>query len=67
MSLSTTQLALLVLSLMVVIAVISFFLGKRKTNSPIKAAALGFIFTIVPVLGIIYVIYLANKEDIVNN
>jgi 4-hydroxybenzoate polyprenyltransferase len=64
MTFSTTQLGLMILSVMIIVGVISYFLGKRKTNSPLKASALGFVFSIIPVLGIIYVIYLASKEDV---
>jgi hypothetical protein len=66
MDFNTTQLGLMVLTGMCIIGIISYFLGVRKTNSPIKAAALGFVFSAIPVLGIIYVIYLAVKEDVVN-
>jgi len=66
MTFSTTQLGLMVLSVMIIVGVISYFLGARKTNAPIKAAALGFVFSVIPVLGIIYVIYLASKDDIKN-
>lgn len=65
MNFSTTQLGLMVLAVMCIIGVISYFLGVRKTNSPIRACALGFVFSVIPVLGIIYVIYLATKEDII--
>jgi hypothetical protein len=65
MNFSTTQLGLMVLAVMCIIGVISYFLGVRKTDSPIRAGALGFVFSVIPVLGIIYVIYLATKEDII--
>ena len=65
MGFSTTDLGLMVLSVMVIVAVISYFLGKRKTHSPLKASALGFVFSVIPVLGIIYVIYLASKVDLI--
>ena len=64
MTFSTIQLALCILAVMVIVGVISYYLGIRKTNSALKASALGFIFSIIPVLGIIYVVYLATKEDI---
>jgi hypothetical protein len=64
MAFSTTELGLMVLTVMVIVAVISYFLGKRKTDSPIKASALGFVFSVIPVLGVIYVVYLAAKEDL---
>ena len=64
MNISTTQLVLMILSVMLMIGIISYFLGRRKTNSPLKASALGFVFSVIPVLGIIYVIYLASKDDV---
>lgn len=64
MNFSTMELALFVLCVMIIVGVISYFLGKRKTDAPIKASALGFVFSIIPVLGIIYVVYLASKEDL---
>jgi len=64
MNISTMQLGLIILSTMIIVGIISYFLGVRKTNSPFRASALGFVFSIIPVLGIIYVIYLASKDDI---
>ena len=64
MNISTTQIGLGILSTMIIIGGISYFLGVRKTNAPFKASALGFVFSIIPILGIIYVIYLASKDDI---
>jgi|TARA_B110000908_G_scaffold22000_1_gene24889 hypothetical protein len=58
------QLSLIILSLMIIVGIMSYFIGVRKTHSPFKASALGFVFSIIPVLGIIYVVYLASKEDI---
>ena len=67
MTFTIIQLGLMILSVMIIVAVISYFLGLRKTNAPFKAAALGFVFSVIPVLGIIYVIYLASKEDIIES
>lgn len=64
MAVSTEQIGLLIISSMIIVGIISYFLGLRKTQAPWKAAALGFVFAVIPVLGIIYVIYLAFKEDI---
>jgi hypothetical protein len=60
---SVMQLGLIILSSMIIVGIISYFIGVRKSNSPFKASALGFVFSIIPVLGIIYVLYLASKED----
>ena len=63
MMFSVMQLGLIILSSMIIVGIISYFIGVRKSNSPFKASALGFVFSIIPVLGIIYVLYLASKED----
>ncbi|WP_160154183.1 hypothetical protein [Microbulbifer sp. ALW1] len=49
----------------VVIAVISYYLGRRKTETPVLAAVLGGVFSIVPVFGLIYVVFLLFKRDLV--
>lgn len=65
MNFTLTQMGSAVFIFMVVIGLISYVLGKRKTTVPIKSALLGFVFSVIPVLGIIYVVYLAAKEDVV--
>ena len=65
MNFTLTQMGSAVFIFMVVIGLISYVLGKRKTTAPIKSALLGFVFSVIPVLGIIYVAYLAAKEDVV--
>jgi len=64
MNITLTQMGIFVGAFMVVIGIASYVLGKRKTTAPVKAALLGFVFSVIPVLGIIYVFYLANKEDL---
>jgi len=48
----------------VVIAIISYYLGKRKTETPLLAAVLGAVFSIVPIFGLIYVVVLMFKRDL---
>lgn len=50
--------------LMVIIGLCSYVLGKRKTQAPVKAGLMGFVFSVIPVLGIIYLVYLFSKDDI---
>jgi len=49
---------------MVVVGIISYLIGKKKSTTPVKAALLGTVFSVIPVLGIIYVFYLMSKEDL---
>ena len=64
MNFTLTQMGSAVAAFMIVVGIISYILGKRKTTTPIKSALLGFVFSVIPVLGIIYVVYLAMKEDL---
>lgn len=49
----------------IVVAVISFNLGKRKTTSPILVSILGFFSGLVPPIALVYLIALVLKKDIV--
>ncbi|TCK02590.1 hypothetical protein CLV83_4286 [Marinobacterium mangrovicola] len=48
-----------------VVAVISYYLGRRKTETPVLAAVLGAVFSIVPIFGLIYLVVLMFKRDLV--
>lgn len=65
MNLSLIEMGLVLFVFMILIGIVSYVLGKRKTNTPIRAALLGFVFSFVPILGIIYIVYLIGKEDLV--
>ena len=52
-------------SFAIVVAVVSFNLGKRKTTSPILVSILGFFLGLVPPLALIYLVVLVLTNDIV--
>lgn len=64
MNFTLTQMGSAVVVFMIVIGIISYIIGKKKSVTPIRAALLGTVFSVIPVLGIIYVFYLANKADL---
>jgi hypothetical protein len=47
-----------------VVGFLSFYLGKRKTNSPKLAALIGVLLSLIPPLCLIYLGALTLKEDI---
>ena len=51
----------------VVVGVLSFYLGKRKTNSPKMVTLIGVLLSIFPPLGLIYLAILVLKNDINQN
>lgn len=53
-----------IFTIMVVVGVASYLLGKRKTDAPIRSGLIGFAFSIIPALGIVYLVYLFAKQDI---
>lgn len=53
-----------VLIIAVILGLISYQLGKRKTHNPVIAGVFGFILSLVPLLGIIYIIILLLKKDV---
>jgi len=67
MNLTLIEMGSAVVAFMIVIGIISYIIGKKKSTTPVRAALLGTVFSVIPVLGIIYVFYLANKEDLVTS
>lgn len=55
------------ISVFLVVGFLSFYLGKRKTNSPKLTALIGVLLSLIPPLGLIYLGALALKEDINQN
>ncbi|GAB5382098.1 MAG: hypothetical protein Alis3KO_36110 [Aliiglaciecola sp.] len=53
-----------VLGLAVFMAAICFYLGKRKTETPILVSAIGFFTAIIPPVALIYLIVLVLKRDL---
>ncbi|GIU30562.1 hypothetical protein [Shewanella sp. MBTL60-007] len=64
MTLSPTLFFIAVLPFMIIIGALSYYLGKRKTNTPIITTTLGTISGVCPPLGLIYLMLLTLKNDI---
>jgi hypothetical protein len=56
-----------VIAVWIIIAtVLTYFLAKRKTQTPVIATILGFFLSFMPPLSMIYLIVLVLKNDISN-
>jgi len=64
MSINATLLGIIVLFLIPIFALVSYFLGKRKTTTPIIVAVIGGFLGLVPVLGLVFIAVLALKSDL---
>lgn len=47
----------------IIMAVVGFILGKRKTDKPVLTALSLGISVFVPIVAVVYLIYLLNKPD----
>lgn len=54
----------LVTGLAIFMAAICFYLGKRKTETPIIVSVIGFFTAIIPPIALIYLIVLVIKRDL---
>jgi len=43
---------------------VCYYLGRRKTQTPILAGFLGVVLTFIPPLGLIYLVVLVLKKDV---
>ena len=43
---------------------VGYFLGRRKTGSPLATAAIGFIVGLFPPFGAVFIIVLATKANL---
>lgn len=59
-----TLLGELVLLLIMVMGVLFYYLGKRKTHTPKKTALVGVLLSFILPLGFIYLVILILKNDI---
>ena len=67
MNINATLIGEIVVISVLVVGFLSFYLGKRKTNSPKLAALIGVLLSLIPPLGFIYLAVLVLKDDINQN
>ena len=64
MEFNTTLLGQVIAAWIVIATVLTFFLAKRKTQTPIIATVIGFILSFIPPVSMIYLIVLVLKNDV---
>lgn len=67
MNINATLLGEIIFISVIVIGFLSYYLGKRKTNTPKMATLVGIILSFIPPLGLIYLAVLVLKNDINQN
>lgn len=64
MNINATVLGELIALSALIMGGVCYYLGRRKTQTPILAGFLGVILTLIPPLGLIYLVVLVLKKDI---
>ncbi|AXV64955.1 MULTISPECIES: hypothetical protein [Pseudoalteromonas] len=64
MNINASFINYLMLILVPFFAVMSYYLGKRKTTTPIIVAIIGGLLGLMPLFGLVFIAVLALKKDI---
>ncbi|MDX1537123.1 hypothetical protein [Arsukibacterium sp.] len=57
--------ALLFIVFILIMGVVSYYLGRRKTQTPVLTGLLGVVLSIIPPFGLLYLVVLVLKKDVV--
>ncbi|RUO38616.1 hypothetical protein CWE13_02935 [Aliidiomarina shirensis] len=64
MDINVTLIVPIMFLLMLFVGVPSYYLGRRKTQTPVLAGLLGVVLCIIPPLAFLYLIVLVIKQDV---
>ncbi|WP_299788928.1 hypothetical protein [uncultured Shewanella sp.] len=64
MNINASVMGQVILFTAVISGILSFYLGKRKTQTPILATVIGVILSFIPPLALIYLAALVLKNDV---
>jgi uncharacterized membrane protein len=66
-SFNLTLIGIVFLILVPLFGGVSYYLGKRKTSTPIMVGVMGGFLALIPMLGIIFIAVLVFKNDLPTN
>ncbi len=64
MNINATLFGQVVIALAVVMAILGYYLGKRKTQTPILTAVVAFFTALVPPVALLFLVVLVLKNDV---
>lgn len=64
MNINATFLGQVVLVFLPIMAVLSYYLGKRKTQTPMLATFFGIVLALIPPFALLYIMALIIKNDV---
>lgn len=64
MNINATVLGEIILVTVLIVGILSYYLGKRKTQTPKIATMIGILLSFIPPLGFIYIAIMVLKNDV---
>lgn len=64
MNINATLLGEIMIVFILVVGALSYYLGRRKTQTPILVGLLGLVLSIIPPFGLVYLVVLVLKKDV---
>lgn len=64
MNINATLLGEIMFVFVLIMGALSYYLGRRKTQTPILAGLLGMTLSIIPPFALVYLVVLVLKKDI---
>ncbi|MCH1923558.1 hypothetical protein L9G74_04330 [Shewanella sp. C32] len=64
MNINATVIGQFVALFALIMGAVCYYLARRKTQTPILAALLGMVLSIVPLFGLVYLVILVLKKDV---
>ena len=64
MNISIHLFAVTLILFLIVVAILSYYLGRRKTQTPFIATLLGIMLALIPPFALIYLVALMFRKDV---
>jgi CDP-diglyceride synthetase len=64
LNINATLLGEIMIIFVLIVGVLSYYLGRRKTQTPVIAALLGVVLSLFPPFGLVYLVVLLLKKDV---
>jgi hypothetical protein len=65
MNINATLLGEIMLVFVLLVGALSYYLGRRKTQTPLLAGLLGVMLSLIPPFGLVYLLVLVLKHDVI--
>ncbi|GAA0662483.1 MULTISPECIES: hypothetical protein [Rheinheimera] len=64
MNINATLVGQIMFVFVLVVGALSYYLGRRKTQTPVLAGLLGVVLCIIPPFALVYLVVLVLKKDV---